>query len=63
MGDLRIFKAFVGHYVTPVACAVADAEKDWFVLCFGLGKGFLTPWIPVHRIVGVLEQIRAGLML
>ena len=63
VGDLLVLEALVGHYVAPVAGAVADAEKDGFILSLGLFKGLLAPGIPVHGIVRVLAQVRAGLAL
>ena len=33
---------------------VADAERDF--------EGFWSPWVPVDRIVRVLQQVRAGLV-
>ena len=37
---------------------ITDGEKDGLVGLFGGLKGFLTPWIPVHRIVCVLKEVR-----
>jgi hypothetical protein len=39
---------------------VADAEKDRLVLGPSLLQRLLAPGVPVHRIVGVLEQVWAG---
>jgi hypothetical protein len=41
--------------MTPVAGAVADTEENGFILFFGLSESLLSPGIPVHRIVCVLE--------
>lgn len=62
-GDAGILKAFVGHHMAPVAGAVADAEKDRFILPAGLFKGVFPPGVPVHRVFRVLKQIGAGLAL
>ena len=61
-GNFRVLKALMGHHMAPVAGAVTDAQKDGLVLRPGFGKGLLAPGIPVHRVFGVLEQVRAGLM-
>ncbi len=57
-GNLRIFKGFTGHDMAPVTGGIADGEKNRFILLFGPGKGFFTPGIPIHRVIGVLQQIR-----
>jgi hypothetical protein len=44
-----------------VAGGIPDAEKNRLILSFREGKGFFTPGVPFNRIVGVLEEIRAGL--
>jgi hypothetical protein len=56
----RVFEGFVCHDMTPVASRIADAQKDGLVLSFGFCQGFVTPGIPVHRIIGVLEKIRGS---
>jgi hypothetical protein len=37
---------------------VTDGNEDGFVLFFGPLESVLTPGVPVHRIVGVLEEVR-----
>ena len=59
-GDAFGLKTLVDHDVAPMACAVADAEKDRLILLTGAGEGLFTPRIPVHRISGVLDKIEAG---
>jgi len=54
-----VLEALVLHDVAPVARRVADAEKDGFVLRFRRGESLGTPRIPVHRISGVLAQVKA----
>ena len=49
------------HHVAPVAGGVADAEEDGLVLGAGLLQGLRPPGVPVHRVVGVLQQVRARL--
>ena len=60
-GDVLVLEAFPLHDVTPVAGRVAYAEQDRLVLAAGLGERLIAPGIPVHRIVGVLEQVGAAL--
>src|SRR5690606_9916864 len=43
--------------MTPVAGGIADGQKDRLVLPLRLFKGLLAPGIPIHRIVGVLQEI------
>ena len=49
------------HDVAPVAGRVADGEEDGPVELAGAGQRLLTPGVPVHGVVGVLQQVRAGL--
>jgi hypothetical protein len=53
----------MGHDMTPMAGRVTDGQEDWlvFVPCFL--QSLLSPGIPVNGIIGVLEQIGAGLVL
>ena len=60
-GNLQVLEALPGHDVAPMAGAVPDAEKDGFVLNFGLLQSFPSPGVPVHWIVRVLQEIGAGL--
>lgn len=43
--------------MAPVACGISYGKKDGAVFLFRFLKGFLAPWIPVHRIKGMLQQI------
>ena len=54
---LRIFKGFVRHDMAPVACGIANAEEDGFVLLFRPVQSLCTPGIPVYRVVLMLKQI------
>jgi len=56
--DFRVFKGFALHHMAPVAGRVADGEEDRLVFRAGLCERLFAPRIPVHRIVGVLEEIR-----
>ena len=48
--------------MAPVTCGIADRKKNGLVLLLGLLEGLFSPGIPVHRIVSMLEEIRAGLI-
>ena len=50
------------HDVAPVAGGIADAEEDGFIFRLGLFEGFRAPGIPVDGVVGVLEEVGAGLV-
>ena len=57
-----VLEGFVGHHVAPMAGGVADAEKDRLIFGFRFLQRVLAPGVPIHRIVGVLEQVGAGLI-
>ena len=59
-GHLVVLERLVGHHVAPVAGGVADRQQDRHVARRGLGQRLGRPLLPVHRVVGVLAQIRAG---
>jgi hypothetical protein len=62
-GRLGVLERLVRHHVAPVAGGVADREHDGDVAPGGLGEGLVAPRPPVHRVVRVLEQVRAGRIL
>jgi hypothetical protein len=53
-----IFKAFPLHHVTPVAGRVADGYQDGFVFFTCSRQSLWTPRIPIHGIMGMLQQVR-----
>jgi hypothetical protein len=57
----RVLERLPLHDVAPVAGRVADGEEDRPVQQAGAGEGSLTPGLPVHRVVQVLQEIRARL--
>ena len=61
-GDLVVLEGLALHDVAPVAGRVADAQQDGLVLVPGPLEGLLTPRVPVHGVVGVLEEVGAGLV-
>ena len=62
-GDGLVLERLVRHHVAPVARRVADGEQDRLVLGARPGERLLAPRVPVDRVVGVLAQVRAGLVL
>src|ERR1043166_2390125 len=59
--DLIVLERLALHDVTPVAGRVADAQKDRLVLALRLLPNLFSPRVPVHRVVRVLKEVRAGL--
>jgi len=59
ISNLGITEAFLLHNMTPMATCIAYAEKDGFVLGFGFIDGFLSPRVPIYRIISVLKKVRA----
>jgi hypothetical protein len=59
---LGVLERLVLHHVTPVARRIADREQDRLVLLPCSAARFLAPRVPVDRVVGVLEQVRARLL-
>ena len=60
-GDLRVGEHLPLHHVAPVTGAVPDREKDRQVLAPRLRERLLPPGIPVDGVVGVQQQVGAGL--
>ena len=58
----RVLEALVGHHVAPVARGVADGEEDGLVLVTGPPQRLVSPGEPLHRVLGVLAEIRARLV-
>ena len=61
-GGLRVLEGFVRHDVAPVAGGVADRQHDRLVGLGRLAERGRAPGPPVHRVVGVLEQVGRGLV-
>ena len=59
-GGFEVFKTLVLHHMTPMAGAVANAHQNQFIFCLGPLPGEVAPFLPSHRIVGVLKQVRAA---
>ena len=58
-----VLKAFMRHHMAPVASRVADGEQDGLAGPLRFGECFRTPGPPMDRVVLVLKQIGAGLVL
>ena len=54
---LRIFKTFPFHDMAPVAGGISDTYQHGLVFLSGFLDSFISPGIPVDRVVGVLEQV------
>ena len=52
-----VFEGLALHYMTPVTCRIAHAHKHRLVLGTCTCERFVTPRIPIHRIVCVLQEI------
>ena len=59
-GGGLVLKRLVRHDVAPVAGGVADGQQDGLVLIPRPLKRSLVPGQPVHRVVGVLQQVGTG---
>jgi hypothetical protein len=59
--DVLVVERLALHDVAPVAGAVADRQEDHLALFLGLLEGLGAPGVPVHRIMGVLQQVGAAL--
>ena len=60
-GRFLVGEGFPLHDVAPVARRIADGEEDRLVLPGSVPERLLTPRVPVHRIFGMLEEVRAFL--
>ena len=58
---LFVGEGFLLHDVAPVAGRIADRQEDRLVLAPGPFERLRPPGIPIHGIMGVLEEVRAPL--
>jgi hypothetical protein len=58
----RVVKRLVGHHVAPVAGRIADRQQNGLVAGTGQRQGGLAPGVPVHRLLGVLQQVGRGFL-
>jgi hypothetical protein len=54
---LLVLEAFMLHYMAPVTGRISDTDNDQFFFCSCLLESFLTPWIPVYGIMGMLQEV------
>ena len=59
-GDLDIVERLFLHDVAPVAGRIADAQQDGAAEAASGLEGFISPGMPVHGVVGVLQEIGAA---
>ena len=57
----RVRERLAVHHVAPVAGGIADGQEHGQVAGTRLGERVRSPGMPVHGIVGMLEQVRARL--
>ncbi len=57
---VRILERLVCHDVAPMARAVADGDEERLLLRERERERLVAPLVPVHRVLGVLEEVRAG---
>src|SRR4029079_9466675 len=57
-----VLERLVRHHVTPVTGRVTDGEKNRLLFCPRARECLFSPWLPVHRIVCVLKEVRARLL-
>ena len=63
LGGLRHRERLALHHVAPVAGGVADREEDRLPLLTCAGEGLVAPRVPVDRVLRVLQEVRARLVL
>lgn len=49
--------------MAPMTGTVANGQKDGLILLASFHEGFFGPWVPIHRIIGVLDQIGAKTLI
>ena len=59
--DLDVLEGLALHDVAPVAGRVTDREEHGPAGAARHLEGLVAPWVPVHRVVGVLLEVRAAL--
>ncbi len=62
LGHCLVLKALALHDVTPVAGAIADADEQQSVRVAGQLQSLIAPRVPLHRVVGMLQQIGTRLV-
>jgi hypothetical protein len=62
LSDSLILKGLLFHDMAPVARGITDAEENGLILSFGPAEGLLSPGMPIHRVMRVLQEVGACLM-
>ena len=57
-----VLEGFPFHDMTPMAGGIADREQDRTILFFGGLQGFRSPGVPLHGVVGMLQQVGTRFM-
>jgi len=60
-GSRIILEGLVLHDVAPVARGIANGEEERPILGACPFEGLVTPRVPVHGVVGMLQEVGAGL--
>ena len=58
-GGGAVLERLVRHHVAPVARAVADRDEERLVLVARPFERLVSPLVPVDRVLGVLQEVRA----
>ena len=58
---VRILERLVRHHVAPVARAVTDRDEERLLLGAGELERLVSPRMPVHGVLGMLQEVGAGL--
>jgi hypothetical protein len=58
----RVLERLALHHVAPVAGGVADRDQQRLLLLARAGQRLLAPWVPVDRVVLVLEEVGRSLV-
>ena len=61
LGGVGVLEGLVGHHVAPVTGGIADRQQDGLAALPRLAERLLVPRLPMHRVIRMLAQVRAGL--
>ena len=56
-GDLVVLKRFPLHDVAPMTGGIPNGQEERLIFFLGQIESFLSPGMPSHRVVGVLQQV------
>jgi hypothetical protein len=46
--------------MAPMTGSITYADNQWLIFYGRFMQGFFSPWKPIHRIAGMLQQIRTA---